>query len=53
MQIHLDLEVDDLAAAAAVARRPARLLNAYTDPHEEVRTYADPACHPFCLFMTT
>ena len=54
MQMHLDLQVDDLAAASAVAEGAgARLLNAYTDPHEDVRTYADPAGHPFCLFMAT
>jgi catechol 2,3-dioxygenase-like lactoylglutathione lyase family enzyme len=54
MQQHLDLEVDDLAAAAAVAEQAgARLLNAYTEPHEDVRTYADPAGHPFCLFVRT
>ena len=54
MQVHLDLEVDDLAAASAVAEEAgARLLNAYTDPHEDVRTYADPAGHPFCLFVRT
>ena len=54
MQAHLDFQVDDLAAAAAVAEAAgARLLNAYTDPHEDVRTYADPAGHPFCLFVRT
>ena len=54
MQVHLDLEVDDLAAASAAAEEAgARLLNAYTDPHEDVRTYADPAGHPFCLFERT
>ncbi len=54
MQIHLDLEVDDLDAASALAEDAgARLLNAYTEPHEEVRTYADPAGHPFCLFVRT
>jgi catechol 2,3-dioxygenase-like lactoylglutathione lyase family enzyme len=54
MQMHLDFEVDDLAAASAVADEiGARLLNAYTDPHEDVRTYADPAGHPFCLFVRT
>jgi catechol 2,3-dioxygenase-like lactoylglutathione lyase family enzyme len=54
MQIHLDLEVDDLAAASALAEDAgARLLNAYSEPHEEVRTYADPAGHPFCLFVRT
>jgi len=54
MQVHLDFEVDDLAAAAAVAEEAgARLVNAYTDPHEDVRTYKDPAGHPFCLFVRT
>jgi catechol 2,3-dioxygenase-like lactoylglutathione lyase family enzyme len=54
MQIHLDLEVDDLDAASALAEDAgARLLNTFTEPHEEVRTYADPAGHPFCLFVRT
>ena len=54
MQVHLDFQVDDLAAASAVAEEAgARLLNAYTDPHEDVRTYVDPAGHPFCLFAVT
>jgi predicted enzyme related to lactoylglutathione lyase len=52
MQVHLDFQVDDLAAASAAAEEAgARLLNEYTEPHEEVRTYADPAGHPFCLFV--
>ncbi|MCA0144311.1 VOC family protein [Blastococcus sp. LR1] len=54
MQQHLDFLVDDLDAAAAVAEAAgARLLNAYTDPHEDVRTYADPDGHPFCIFTQT
>ena len=54
MQTHLDFQGDDLAAASRVAEQVgARLLNAYTDPHEDVRTYADPAGHPFCLFVRT
>ncbi|UOY03731.1 VOC family protein [Blastococcus sp. PRF04-17] len=52
MQQHLDFQVDDLDAAAAVAEEAgARLLNTYTKPHEMVRTYADPAGHVFCLFV--
>jgi catechol 2,3-dioxygenase-like lactoylglutathione lyase family enzyme len=52
MQVHLDFQVDDIAAASAVAEEAgARLLNEYDEPHEEVRTYADPAGHPFCLFV--
>ncbi|RBY74903.1 VOC family protein [Geodermatophilus sp. TF02-6] len=54
MQLHLDFEVDDLAAACAVAEDAgARRLGGHTDPHEEVRVYADPAGHPFCLFVRT
>jgi catechol 2,3-dioxygenase-like lactoylglutathione lyase family enzyme len=54
MQLHLDFEVDDLDAAAALAEEVgARLLGTYTEPHEEVRVYSDPAGHPFCLFVKT
>jgi predicted enzyme related to lactoylglutathione lyase len=52
MQVHLDIEVDDLDAASALAEEAgARFLSGYTEPHEVVRTYADPAGHPFCLFV--
>ncbi|MGY1593819.1 VOC family protein [Geodermatophilus sp. SYSU D00708] len=52
MQQHLDFEVADLAAASAHAEAVgARLLSHYTEPHEDVRIYADPAGHPFCLFV--
>jgi catechol 2,3-dioxygenase-like lactoylglutathione lyase family enzyme len=51
MQLHLDIEVDDLAAAGALAEEAgARRIGGHRDPHEEVRVYADPAGHPFCLF---
>jgi catechol 2,3-dioxygenase-like lactoylglutathione lyase family enzyme len=51
MQQHLDIEVDDLAAACTVAEEAgARRIGGYDDPHELVRVYADPAGHPFCLF---
>ena len=54
MQQHLDFQVEDLPAACAVAEEAgARLLDGYTDPHEDVRIYADPAGHPFCLFVRT
>jgi hypothetical protein len=53
MQIHLDFEVDDLAAASSLAEEVgARPLGSYSQPHEEVRIYADLAGHPFCLFVT-
>jgi catechol 2,3-dioxygenase-like lactoylglutathione lyase family enzyme len=54
MQLHLDLHVDDLAAACAAAEDAgARRIGGYDDPHELVRIYADPAGHPFCLFVRT
>ncbi|MGY1778115.1 VOC family protein [Geodermatophilus sp. SYSU D00804] len=52
VQVHLDLEVDDLDAACALAEEAgARRIGGYDDPHELVRVYADPAGHPFCLFV--
>jgi catechol 2,3-dioxygenase-like lactoylglutathione lyase family enzyme len=54
MQVHLDLLADDLDAASAIAEEAgARRLGGYTDDDEEVRVYADPAGHPFCLFRPT
>ncbi len=52
MQTHLDLEVDDLDAACALAEDAgARPIGGYDSPEEVVRVYADPAGHPFCLFV--
>lgn len=50
-QVHLDLLVDDLAAACeAVERAGGRPLTAVLDPGQRAwRIYADPAGHPFCL----
>ncbi|WP_022881233.1 VOC family protein [Gryllotalpicola ginsengisoli] len=51
-QLHLDLYVDDIAAADAHARQVgAELLKAEyeLDAQEGFRVYADPAGHPFCL----
>jgi catechol 2,3-dioxygenase-like lactoylglutathione lyase family enzyme len=54
MQAHLDLEVDDLEAACALAEEAgARPLGGSEDAHEVVRVFADPAGHPFCLFART
>ncbi len=49
MQIHLDIEVQDLAEAVdwAVAQG-ARL--AEFQPQDDVRVLLDPAGHPFCLW---
>ena len=50
MQVHLDIEVDDLEAAVAVAvaagARPADF-----QPQQDVRVLLDPAGHPFCLWV--
>ena len=52
MQQHLDILVDDLAAAAAVAEEAgAEFLDGHEDDDEIVRVYRDPAGHPFCLFV--
>jgi catechol 2,3-dioxygenase-like lactoylglutathione lyase family enzyme len=54
MQVHLDLRADDLDAASDAAEEAgARRLGGYVDDDEEVRVYADPAGHPFCLFRPT
>ncbi|MDX3854806.1 VOC family protein [Streptomyces sp. AK02-01A] len=48
-QFHLDLTVEDLAAAEKqVLALGATLLDA-ADPARNWRVYADPAGHPFCL----
>jgi catechol 2,3-dioxygenase-like lactoylglutathione lyase family enzyme len=49
MQVHLDIEVDDLAAAGEVALAAGARL-ADVQPQDDVRVYLDPAGHPFCLW---
>ncbi len=50
MQLHLDVRVDDLTRAVALATdlgaRPAE-----HQPQDDVRVMLDPAGHPFCLFL--
>ncbi|GIF06829.1 VOC family protein [Actinoplanes siamensis] len=50
MQMHLDIEVDDLAAGVA---RAVELGAAVADfqPQAGVRVCLDPDGHPFCLFV--
>jgi hypothetical protein len=51
-QMHLDVWVDDLAAAHDhVMSLGARLIQPVADPtsNEQFQVYADPAGHPFCL----
>ena len=55
-QLHLDLMVPDRTALDAHHERAlelgARLLrDEADDPEEALRVYADPAGHPFCLFV--
>ncbi|KUG57388.1 glyoxalase [Serinicoccus chungangensis] len=56
MQLHLDLTVPDREALEAQHRRAldlgAELLFDRTDdPDEPLYVYADPAGHPFCIFV--
>ncbi|WP_114561144.1 VOC family protein [Desertihabitans aurantiacus] len=55
-QLHLDLEVDDVESLDRQHERATRLgatllLDRSEDPQEPLRVYADPAGHPFCVFV--
>ena len=50
MQLHLDLLVDDLQAAAAHATEAGATLAPF-QPQDDVRVFLDPVGHPFCLFV--
>jgi Glyoxalase-like domain len=50
MQVHLDIAVEDLAAAGEHAIAAGAVLAGY-QPQDDVRVYIDPAGHPFCLFL--
>ena len=50
MQLHVDIEVDDLAAATQVAVDAGARLADF-QPQDHVRVCLDPAGHPFCLFV--
>ena len=52
MQVHLDIEVDDLAAAGAHAVAAGAVLADF-QPQDDVRVYLDPAGHPFCLWVAS
>ena len=49
MMMHLDFEVEDLAAETQRAIELGAELAAY-QPQENVRILLDPAGHPFCLY---
>ena len=48
MQMHLDFDIDDAAAAEARVLAAGATKYAY-QPNDHWRVYADPAGHPFCL----
>jgi catechol 2,3-dioxygenase-like lactoylglutathione lyase family enzyme len=50
IQTHLDIAVDDLAAAVAWSVE-AGASPALFQPQDDVRVMLDPAGHPFCLFL--
>ena len=50
MQLHLDVEVTDLAAATQDAVALGATVAEY-QPQEDVRVLLDPAGHPFCLYV--
>jgi hypothetical protein len=49
MQVHLDIAVEDFAAAGEHAVAAGAVLAGY-QPQADVRVCLDPAGHPFCLF---
>lgn len=50
MQLHLEILVEDLAAASAHAQACGATLAAF-QPQEDVRVHIDPDGHPFCLYV--
>jgi hypothetical protein len=50
MQVHLDVQVRDLAEAVAWATAQGAELAGF-QPQDDVRVMLDPAGHPFCLWV--
>lgn len=50
MQMHLDIQVDDLDAGIEHAVAAGATLADF-QPQDDVRVFLDPAGHPFCLFL--
>jgi hypothetical protein len=50
MQLHMDIEVEDLDGAVAYALGAGATLADF-QPQENVRVLLDPAGHPFCFFV--
>ena len=51
MMMHLDIEVDDLAAASARAVKLGASVAEF-QPQDDVIVHFDPTGHPFCLWIT-
>jgi catechol 2,3-dioxygenase-like lactoylglutathione lyase family enzyme len=51
MMAHLDIQVDDMAAAGERVISLGATLAEF-QPQDDVRVYFDPAGHPFCLFLS-
>ena len=50
MMMHLDIQVDDLAAASEYATQCGATIAGF-QPQDNVRVFLDPAGHPFCLWV--
>ena len=50
MQVHLEIQVDDLAEAVAHALACGATLHTH-QPQDDVRVCLDPDGHPFCLWI--
>jgi hypothetical protein len=50
MQLHLDIQVEDLVAATAFAQSLGARAAEF-QPQADVRVMLDPDGHPFCLFV--
>jgi catechol 2,3-dioxygenase-like lactoylglutathione lyase family enzyme len=50
MMLHLEIRVDDLAAATAHATACGATVAEF-QPQDDVRVCLDPAGHPFCLYL--
>ncbi|MEJ7628385.1 MAG: VOC family protein [Nocardioidaceae bacterium] len=50
MMLHLDIRVDDLEDASAIAVDSGARVAGF-QPQDDVRVFFDPAGHPFCLFL--
>ena len=50
MQLHLEIQVDDLETASAHAQTCGATVAGF-QPQDDVRVHVDPDGHPFCLYV--